>query len=76
MRPKRCCRRCSRKAVVTWYRVPEYGQTAPNTVQMQLYPTGRVHVSYLEVNVTSNPTLVGYSGGGGAQDPGSTDGEP
>ena len=61
----------SQRAVVTWLNTPNYGATTPNTLQMQFWANGDVHVIYQSIAVSGN-YLVGYSMAG-ATDPGVTD---
>lgn len=56
---------------VTWLNVQNYGSsTQPNTMQVQFLPNSEVHVIYQSVAV-SGTYVTGWTGGGGAQDPGS-----
>ena len=59
-------------ALVTWDSVPEYPNEGMNTVQCQLWSTGRVVVSMQGTNGVDSlrEALVGVSAGGGALDPG------
>lgn len=59
---------------VTWLNVSNYPATspAPNTFQAQFYSNGDVHLIYQSMSVSGN-NLVGWTPGGGAQDPGSRD---
>ncbi len=38
------------KVTITWYRVPEFERSSPNTVQLVLYANGSFDVSYIELN--------------------------
>ncbi|MBL8727731.1 MAG: hypothetical protein JNM25_04825 [Planctomycetes bacterium] len=58
---------------VTWLNVNNYNQSnSPNTFQAQFQPNGDVHLIYQSMTV-SGSYLVGWTPGGGAQDPGSSD---
>jgi hypothetical protein len=62
----------AQRAVVTFNNVPNYGGGGSATFQWQFWANGTVHVIYQAV--TGSPsTLVGYSPGGGATDPGAID---
>ncbi|MBL8756341.1 MAG: hypothetical protein JNK15_23810 [Planctomycetes bacterium] len=60
------------RAVLTFDAVPNYGGGGNNTFQWQFYPSGVVHVLYQAV-AGAGTTLVGYTRGGGAADPGAID---
>jgi hypothetical protein len=51
------------RAAVTWQNVPEYGQTSPNTFQIELFFDGRIRLSWLEMAAKSG--IVGLSNGEG-----------
>jgi hypothetical protein len=59
------------RAVITWDGVPNYSNSGSNTLQLQLWASGAVHVIYQNITVAGN-YLVGYSLAG-APDPGSID---
>jgi hypothetical protein len=61
----------SQRAVVSWVNVPNYSSTGSNTLQMQFWANGDVHVIYQSITV-SGSYLVGYSVAS-ASDPGSID---
>ncbi|MDA1221961.1 MAG: hypothetical protein O3B85_08055 [Planctomycetota bacterium] len=59
-------------AYVTWTNVPRFGvATSLNTCQVALYADGSVEYRYEVCDV--GPGLIGFSVGGGSNDPGSTD---
>jgi hypothetical protein len=59
-------------AYVTWLNVNNYGQAnTPNTFQVQFHPNGDVHIVYQTMTPSGTSYLVGWTPGGGAQDPGS-----
>ena len=59
-------------AYVTWLAVPRFGVAASlNTCQLALFADGSVEYRYEVCDV--GPGLVGFSIGGGANDPGNTD---
>jgi hypothetical protein len=65
-------------AMATWVGVPNYPNTGPpNTVQVKLYATGDIEFNYGALDplnpVTSDITVVGFTEGNGAADPGSVD---
>ncbi len=55
-----------RRAVVTFDAVPAYGNGGPNSMQAQLFPDGRVLLSYTATDNTYNSAIVGFSQGSGA----------
>ncbi|MGE3171493.1 MAG: hypothetical protein AB7O97_02630 [Planctomycetota bacterium] len=63
--------------VIDWVNVGEFGDTTPaaNNFQIALSAAGDIKIRYLNVAITSatRVALCGYSVGGGAIDPGSTD---
>ena len=61
----------SQRAVVSWVNVPNYSSSGSNTLQMQFWANGDVHVIYQNITV-SGSYLVGYSVASAA-DPGSVD---
>jgi len=61
----------SQRAVVSWVGVPNYSNSGSNTLQMQFWANGDVHVIYQSITVSGN-YLVGYSLANAA-DPGSVD---
>ena len=61
----------SQRAVVSWVNVPNYSSSGSNTLQMQFWANGDVHVIYQSITV-SGSYLVGYSLAN-ASDPGSVD---
>ena len=61
---------------VTWWNVPEFGAPVGlpgNTFQVALGPAGTVELRYDTVIVNNANSLVGFSVGGGAADPGASD---
>ena len=61
-------------AYVTWDGVYSYGQTAPETFQLQFdCATGNVHFVWGAISGLGNGYLVGYSPGGASLNPGSRD---
>lgn len=60
-------------AYVTFTNVPEFGTTNLNTFQVAFFNTGNVELRFQSCNQANRQTLTGFSWGGGAQDPGSTD---
>src|SRR5437867_12091087 len=56
-----------RRFVITWRRVPLYGQAGSNTFQVQLFPDGRL--AFLYRGMTDAPELIGLSPGGGLAEP-------
>jgi len=61
----------SQRAVVSWVGVPNYSNSGSNTLQMQFWANGDVHVIYQNITV-SGSYLVGYSVANAA-DPGGVD---
>ncbi|MBK8980361.1 MAG: hypothetical protein IPM29_31040 [Planctomycetes bacterium] len=57
--------------MITWSNVPEFPNSGSNTVQVRIHPTGRILIVYGQVS--SVDSLVGYSPGTHAADPGPTD---
>ncbi len=57
---------------VTWNGVYRYGTTSPVTFQFQFFPNGNVNLIWQAVNA-GNDTLVGWTVGNGANDPGNRD---
>jgi hypothetical protein len=57
---------------VTWDGVYRYGTSNPVTFQMQFFPNGNVNVIWQAVSAQNN-TLVGWTIGGGATNPGNRD---
>ncbi|MFC1633338.1 hypothetical protein ACFL5Z_00740, partial [Planctomycetota bacterium] len=53
----------SDRAAVTWQNVPEYGDSNPNTFQIELFFDGRIRMSWLEMAAQSG--IVGLSDGAG-----------
>jgi hypothetical protein len=62
----------AQRVVISFNNVPNYGGGGAVTFQWQFWANGTVHVIYQAVTGTSS-TLVGYSPGGGASDPGAID---
>ena len=61
-------------AYITWDGVYSYGQTAPETFQMQFdLASGFVTIVWQAISGLGNAHLVGYSPGGASADPGSLD---
>ena len=56
-------RKLSDRYVVTFDSVPEYGSWQVNTVQVELFFSGQIRITYLDVNVTQ--AVVGLSDGRG-----------
>ena len=61
----------AQRAIVSWVGVPNYSNSGANTMQVQFWANGDVHVIYQAITVSAN-YLVGFAIAG-AQDPGSTD---
>jgi PAS domain S-box-containing protein len=40
----------SERAVITWYEIPEFQSSLPNTVQLRLFSDGSFEMSYVELN--------------------------
>jgi len=58
----------------TFQNIQEFGQpTSVSNFQIALFATGVVELRYQTVSNVSNPLLVGFSSGGGANDPGNRD---
>jgi hypothetical protein len=57
----------------TWLGVPNFGGTVPNRFQVAFFATGEVEYRYQTMDVTGGETIVGYTTGNGATDPGSID---
>jgi|GEM_PF-2567988 len=51
------------RVAVTWLNVPEYGTTNQNTFQVEMFYDGKIHITWLRIDV--NDALVGISAGGG-----------
>jgi hypothetical protein len=61
-------------ACITWDGVHSYGQTAPETFQMQFdLVSGSVTIIWQAISGLGGPHAVGYSPGGASADPGSLD---
>ena len=60
-------------AWVTFDQVPDVQGMSVNTFQIQFYADGRVSMVWSAVGAVPRTMLVGWSGGGGLQDPGSFD---
>ena len=65
-------------AMATWVGVPNYPNNGPtNDVQVKLFPSGDIEFSYGNLDptnpVTSAVTVVGFTEGNGAADPGNVD---
>ncbi|MBX3464471.1 MAG: hypothetical protein KF830_14975 [Planctomycetes bacterium] len=59
---------------ITWLNVNNYNQAnTPNTFQVVFESSGNVHVLYQAMTPSGSSYLVGWTPGGGAQDPGSRD---
>ena len=58
---------------ITFVAVPNYSGGGSATFQYSFLPSGTVHVKYTTVAGAGNAYLVGYSGGGGATNPGNRD---
>ncbi|MBL8737361.1 MAG: hypothetical protein JNL12_13105 [Planctomycetes bacterium] len=64
----------AQRVVVSWLNVRNYSGTATVTFQAQFWPNGTVHFIYQTVGAPTNgATVVGYSPGVAAVDPGGTD---
>ena len=64
------------KAMVTWDNCFAFGTTSPNSIQLQLFPSGDFIVAWQQVinNATlSADAICGFSQGNGASDPGPID---
>ena len=60
--------------VFTWSQVPEFGQTNVMDMQIALQASGIFEIRFGANNINAaNVSLTGYSVGGGAADPGSSD---
>ncbi|MBL8178872.1 MAG: hypothetical protein JNK48_29635 [Bryobacterales bacterium] len=47
------------KAVITWFEVPEFGVTSrTNTIQLRIYPDGRIETAYPSVSVANGVTGI------------------
>jgi hypothetical protein len=59
---------------VTWDAVPRFPNIGANTFHIAFEPSGIFRLSYSTISIVNGATqtLVGYSDGGGASDPGST----
>jgi hypothetical protein len=57
---------------VTWNGVYRYNTSSPVTFQFQFFPNGNVNLIWQAMNAQNN-TLVGWTIGGGANDPGNRD---
>jgi hypothetical protein len=49
------------RVVVTWMKVPEYGESNPNTFQVEMYFDGRIQLAWL--GIASENGIVGLSDG-------------
>jgi len=58
---------------VTYDAVFEYGGSTTSTFQVVLFPSGNIDLLYRDLTVVSHNTLVGWSPGGNAIDPGGID---
>jgi hypothetical protein len=56
----------------TWNGVVEFGQTAPNYVQVAMFPNGDVEFRWQDAGIVTGNLLVGF-GGGGMSDTGNLD---
>lgn len=62
------------RAVITWFQVPEYGESSSLTFQLQLLSDGSMVMFWDSgVAIASHSTLVGMTPGRGASNPGNTD---
>lgn len=61
------------RAIVTWSNVPIIASSLPSTFQIQFFPNGVVNVVWQNIAASSFATMVGWSTGGGHDDPGSRD---
>lgn len=60
------------KAVITWNDVTQFSGADPFTMQVQLFPDGRIIIFYDGRTLNDEP-IVGLSAGNGAADPGESD---
>jgi hypothetical protein len=58
---------------VTWLNVPNFGNTATNTFQVEFLPGGNVNVIWQNMSASGNAWLVGWSPGAVSPDPGALD---
>lgn len=60
-------------AYVTWLGVPEYGLGSTQTFQVAFFASGMVELRFGNCAPLTRQVLTGWTPGGGAKDPGSTD---
>lgn len=58
---------------VTWANVPEYNNPGGNTFQIALFANGNFELRYAAAASLTHTSVVGYSTGNGAADPGAID---
>ena len=58
---------------ITWNAVREFGQTNTETFQIALSPSGQFTIRWVALAFAGGTQLTGYSSGGGATNPGSSD---
>jgi len=58
------------RAILTWNAVPFIAGTSPNTFQIQFFPDGTVNVVWQTIAASGFATMVGWTTGGGHNDPG------